>query len=208
MAATDVASLGEAYDVTSSGEVLSYLKSLGPKHGNKYIVDRMAPPRRLSLTTRGDGYVQVTVYGRKQYLHRVVWEAFNGNIPVGLQIRHLDGNKKNNTLSNLAVGTQSDNEYDKYTTGTMPHGESHPDSLLNDWIVINAREMYAEMFSLKEIIAILGARCSEASLSDAILGRTWKHLPNKQVARGRTSISWRKRLMQARTTTRRKHEQH
>lgn len=206
MVATDVASLGEAYDVTSSGEVLSYLKSLGPSHNNKSIVDRKSSPRRLYLTTRDDGYVQVTVYGRKQYLHRVVWEAFNGNIPKGLQIRHLDGNKQNNALSNLAVGTQSDNEHDKYTTGTMPHGESHPNSLLNERLVIDAREMYAEMFSLKEILAILGTRCSEASLSDAILGRTWKHLPNKQVARGRTSISWRKRLLQARTTTRRKHE--
>ena len=79
------------------------------------------------MGVRGDGYVQVCVYGKKRYLHRVVWEAFNGPIPAGLQVRHLDGDKRNNHLDNLAVGTQSDNEFDKYRTGGQwPAAKSTP----------------------------------------------------------------------------------
>jgi hypothetical protein len=41
--------------------------------------------------------------------HRCVWEAFNGKIPVGLEIDHIDHDKHNNTLSNLRLVTHSEN---------------------------------------------------------------------------------------------------
>ena len=42
----------------------------------------------------------------KMYLvHRLIWEAFNGPIPKGLQINHKDENKLNNCLNNLEVVT-------------------------------------------------------------------------------------------------------
>lgn len=34
-------------------------------------------------------------------LHRLIWEKFNGKIPKGFDIHHKDGNKLNNSLSNL-----------------------------------------------------------------------------------------------------------
>lgn len=34
-------------------------------------------------------------------LHRAVWEYYNGKIPYGFQIHHIDGNKDNNDISNL-----------------------------------------------------------------------------------------------------------
>lgn len=34
-------------------------------------------------------------------LHRAVWEYYNGEIPKGCQIHHIDGNVDNNDISNL-----------------------------------------------------------------------------------------------------------
>jgi len=41
--------------------------------------------------------------------HRLVWEAFNGKIPKGLEIDHIDHDKHNNKLSNLRLVTHSEN---------------------------------------------------------------------------------------------------
>lgn len=47
---------------------------------------------------------------RKHFLvHRVIWEAFNGPIPEGLEIDHIDGNPHNNNLSNLQAITHREN---------------------------------------------------------------------------------------------------
>lgn len=47
-------------------------------------------------------YLNSTIRKR---LHRYVWECEVGTIPKGCQIHHIDGNKANNDLSNLAIMT-------------------------------------------------------------------------------------------------------
>lgn len=60
-----------------------------------------------------NGYEQIKLYrdGKRKWfmVHRLVWEAFNGEIPNGLQIDHIDGNKTNNELSNLRCVTPKEN---------------------------------------------------------------------------------------------------
>jgi len=57
----------------------------------------------------GHGYWQV--YCDKKYLRmqRVIWEMFNGPIPIGLEIDHVDRNKDNNRIENLRLTTRSEN---------------------------------------------------------------------------------------------------
>lgn len=43
------------------------------------------------------------------WVHRLVWEAFNGPIPEGMVINHIDENPENNNLINLMVCTQKEN---------------------------------------------------------------------------------------------------
>ena len=46
---------------------------------------------------------------RNFFIHRLVWEAFNGKIPQGMQINHLDENPSNNCLDNLSLTTPKEN---------------------------------------------------------------------------------------------------
>lgn len=59
------------------------------------------------------GYYEVGLYKnsiRKMYLvHRIVWEAFNGQIPEGLQVNHINEVKTDNRLSNLNLMTAKEN---------------------------------------------------------------------------------------------------
>lgn len=47
-------------------------------------------------------------YSGSELEHRVVWEAAHGPIPKGYVIHHIDGNGKNNDLSNLRLMTQKE----------------------------------------------------------------------------------------------------
>ena len=63
----------------------------------------------LSPSDNGLGYFRVPIAGKHRMIHRLVWEAFNGEIPAGLQVDHVDGDKSNNALSNLRLVTASEN---------------------------------------------------------------------------------------------------
>ena len=39
----------------------------------------------------------------RKYLHRVIWEEVNGEIPEGYQIHHIDNNPENNNIENLEM---------------------------------------------------------------------------------------------------------
>ena len=62
-----------------------------------------------------DGYLRFSLrkYGeskqKNKYSHVFVWETFNGMIPDGFQIDHIDDNKENNKLDNLQLITPSEN---------------------------------------------------------------------------------------------------
>lgn len=64
-------------------------------------------------------YILVTISkDKKPYtrlVHRLVWTAFHGAIPVGMEINHINGHTDDNTIENLEVVTRSQNERHKYT---------------------------------------------------------------------------------------------
>jgi len=43
------------------------------------------------------------------YLHRLIWMAFNGDIPKGLEVCHEDCNRDNNRLNNLRLLSHTQN---------------------------------------------------------------------------------------------------
>lgn len=79
--------------------------------------------RVLASQTDSVGYKRVTLAGRHIVrIHRLVATAFLEQ--TGPLVRHLDGDKSNNRLDNLAWGTSSDNTRDSIRHGTFRHWNS------------------------------------------------------------------------------------
>ncbi len=59
------------------------------------------------------GYYRVELFNnktrKKHHVHRLIWETFNGAIPTGLQINHINEIKTDNALSNLNLMTPKEN---------------------------------------------------------------------------------------------------
>ncbi len=84
-----------------------------------------AEPRVLKMHPAGSrlDYLYVSLGGSTQgAVHTFVAAAFLGPRPPGLEVRHLNGDPKNNTPSNLAYGTSSENARDTVLHGT--HAET------------------------------------------------------------------------------------
>ena len=54
--------------------------------------------------------VQVTYQGTRLLAHRIIWELFNGPIPDGMVIDHLNGDPWDNRIENLACKTNAQNQ--------------------------------------------------------------------------------------------------
>ena len=69
---------------------------------------------RFLIPSNNNGYLWVWVHSidgkrYKKSIHRLVYEAFVGPIPEGLEINHKDEVKSNNNLSNLESLTKKEN---------------------------------------------------------------------------------------------------
>lgn len=50
---------------------------------------------------KNNGYYRVNLGGKEAYVHRLVMNAFGTNDESNLYVRHIDGDKANNAISNL-----------------------------------------------------------------------------------------------------------
>ena len=100
----------DVYMVSSLGRV----KSLA-RHGNP---DRILKPQYSNTGHYASVGMSINSHLRTRKVHTLVALAFLGERPAGLDARHLDGDKTNNAVSNLAWGTRSENEHDKVRHGT------------------------------------------------------------------------------------------
>lgn len=108
------------------------------------IVFKEGAPKPLSQTKVNSGYLTVELWRdgsrRRIAVHVVVAEAWIREREQGECIRHLDGNKLNNNVSNLAVGSRKDNEMDKVLHGTSNQGSRHGMAKLTEVQVLEIRD--------------------------------------------------------------------
>jgi len=122
----------------------------------------------------GVAVIQRKDVNKKIYVHRAVCELFNGTPFNGAVCRHLDGNKRNNVLSNLCWGTVQENADDKQRHGTSGKGSSHPGAKLTEAIVIEIRRMVHSGLSQADVARQLGV--TKYCISDIIRGKRWTHV--------------------------------
>ena len=93
----DIKGFEGLYQVSNLGRIKSFYR----------LEEKILKP----LITKG--YYQVCLFKqaiKKKYLvHRLVWSAFNGSIPEGLQVNHINEIKSDNRLENLNLMTSKEN---------------------------------------------------------------------------------------------------
>jgi hypothetical protein len=134
----------------------------------------------LSPHQNGTGYLQLLYHNhgkrKKHYVHRLVARAFIGEIPEGYCVNHIDGNKHNNSLSNLEIVTRKRNNDHAVQVGLRKRwrGDLHPQSKLNENKVKEIRRR-ADAGELFEIIAN-DFTISKATVYDLQKRRSWRWL--------------------------------
>jgi hypothetical protein len=92
--------------IETLSELLEY------REGNLYWrKTRRGKARKGSVagSKRQDGYVMVEVGGNRFFAHRLIWMLFNGSIPAGMQVDHINGIRDDNRIENLRLLSQTDN---------------------------------------------------------------------------------------------------
>lgn len=73
----------------------------------------------LKFTLRNNGYYASTINNRI-LMHRYVWEFYNGKIPTGYDIHHLNNKKYDNRIENLECLSKSE-----HTRKYSPHNNQY-----------------------------------------------------------------------------------
>lgn len=151
------------YDVAEDGRIISHVK------GKPHALTPIRRGKYRGFTLLNDQGQPVAVYQ-----HRFVCEAFHGPCPVGMECRHLDGDRENNAPSNLAWGTRAENHRDKAAHGTSPQGERHPMAKLDAAKVKALRARRQEGISFAALAEEFGV--TPMTAHRAVTGKNWSHV--------------------------------
>lgn len=109
--AKDIPGYERQYAITPKGTVISY-------PCKKFNSFRVHKPR-----LHNHGYLRVQLNYRDFYIHRLVAMVFIPNNNSKIEINHIDGNKKNNSVENLQWVTRSENNKHAFQIGLRDYNE-------------------------------------------------------------------------------------
>jgi len=175
----DIPGYKNYYQVSDRG----HIKSLS--RWEKGLRTKRIQEKILKSIVSTKGYLQVGLYKNNSMtiyqVHRLVLLTFQGDCPEGLQVNHIDGNRKNNNLENLEYVTPSENLLHSFNIlgrkgfGIGSCGESHGSSKLTDQEVKKIRSKYSkETVTRRELAGKYGV--SVSTITQIISRKLWKHI--------------------------------
>lgn len=119
----DVVGYEGHYQISSEGR----LKSVERKVKHKTLFNGQTKHSKiLKLNISKGGYLFYVLQkdkNRQLYLiHRLVYEAFNGPIPYGMDVDHINSIRADNRINNLQLLTRRDNIRKAYAKRELPLG--------------------------------------------------------------------------------------
>lgn len=127
--------------------------------------------KKLKQTPNGNGYYTISLIdenGKREnlYLHRIIWEAFIGEIPKGYEIDHVSTNRADCSLSNLRVvphkiNCNNSNTIERYkTANSIDKGKYHKERMQKG----RTKESYEEAIKVYQMIVNEKGQCGISML--------------------------------------------
>lgn len=163
----------EVYEISSHGRARSVDHTTIGKDGKLHVLRGvLLKPQERTGYLLYSLWVGERVTGRMA--HRLVFSAFVGPIPDGLEINHIDGVKTNNRIENLELVTAKENCAHAVRLGLAPFGQRKPSARLTDDEARQIVRRRAAGERSKDLAAEFGlAACTIANL---VGGRNWNHV--------------------------------
>ena len=152
----------DGYEVSNLGRIAS------AKHGERFIRKPNTATHYLSISfkKRLEDKTQTS-----KCIHGIVAEAFIGPRPSGMVVRHIDGDRYNNAVSNLCYGTPNENVYDSIKHQTHK-GSKNGRAILDERHTVLIRAMLTADFGVSELARMLNV--STSTIHAIKSGRNWK----------------------------------
>lgn len=163
-------------EISKSGQVKSCTRRVPSRYGSSRLLGSKV--LRPFKTNHGYFAIQIRREGKRQnvLVHRMLAEAFIANPHGKPHVNHIDGDKSNNSLSNLEWVTHAENMKHASRMGLMRSssgpGEQSPASKLT-WVkVAEIRRLLAQGLSHQQIAKMYAV--SKGAIGYIARNETWR----------------------------------
>lgn len=168
----------KGYSVDEEANVYSHRtrKPIVGQHGGSYAIIDYNRCKKISPTRNKKGYLQVCIVTatgiRPIGIHVLMADAYIRPKVGDEVVRHLDDNKNNNCVSNLAYGSHVDNAMDRMKNGNYLSGHNHSNAKLSEKDVVLIRELRNSKTKVKDIASRLNV--SVSTIESVLYGKSYK----------------------------------
>lgn len=158
------------YEVSDHGRVRSLD---GERWNGRTWIRKVGRVRSTPIGKRGYPTIDLKRSGARRTftVHTLVLTAFVGPRPEGHECRHLNGDRADSRLTNLAWGTPTENDEDRRRHGTFVQGEKHGAAKLTDDQVREIRNSMEKQATIAQRHGI-----TQSLVSMIKSGKRWAHV--------------------------------
>lgn len=149
-----------------------------PYRGRRFYIDiENGNVEGINWFTTHDGYKRCSLccdnVKKQFYIHEII--AFKGGLDiVGKTINHIDGNKENNSISNLEAISIKDNKAHAKKNGLVATGSKNGNSVLTEHQVITIKKLASKGGTSSDIAKVM--ELNYYTVYNVVNGDTWNHV--------------------------------